>query len=191
MTDTNKLREDIAYVRAVADRADATPIPSIHFLWAAIVLCGFALSDFVQDYRWIGRFWMVASPVGMCLSWWLGYRAHRGTGQADRRTGIRWVLHWLAFLAAIGLGAALSVTGHLEWSGFGSLVVLLVSLTYFLAGLHLDRRLLPIGGVAAACYLVTMFVPGYQWTVAGVLMAAALIWQGLLGVRTRNASHQS
>ena len=191
MTDTDKLREDMAYVRAAADRAGSATIPSINLLWAAIVLCGSVLSDFVGDYRWIGRFWSVAGPAGLCLSLWFGYRAQRHAGQADRRTGVRWGLHWLAFLVAGALGSALVAAGHLEWTGFGSFMMLLMSLTYFHAGLHLDRRLLPISGVAAACYLVTMFVPGYQWTLAGVLMAAALVWQALLGVRTRNAAHQS
>ena len=50
--------------------------------------------------------------------------------------------------------------------------------------------MLPISGVAAACYVVTLFVPEYQWTLAGVLMAAALVWQALLGARTRDAAHQ-
>ena len=191
MTDTDKLREDMAYVRAAADRADATTIPSISLLWAAIVLCGYPLPDFVGDYRWIGRFWLVAGPAGLCLSWWLSYRAQRHAGQADRRTGIHLGLHWLAFLVAGALGRALVAVGHLEWAGFGSLVLLLVSLTYFYEALHLGRRSLPISGVAAACYLVTLFVPRYQWTLAGVLMAAALVWQALLGARTRDAAHQS
>ena len=68
MTDTDKLREDMAYVRAAADRAGSATIPSINLLWAAIVLCGCVLSDFVGDYRWIGRFWSVAGPGGLCLS---------------------------------------------------------------------------------------------------------------------------
>ena len=197
MTNTDKLREDMAYVRAVADRADAATIPSIktipsiYLLWAAIVLCGYSLPDFVDDYRWVGRFWAVAGPVGMCLSLWLGFRGSRNAGQADRRIGIRWGLHWLAFLVAGVLGRALVAVGHLESAGFGSLVVLLVSLTYFHAALHLDRRLLPISGVAAACFLVTLFVSEYQWTLAGVLLAASLVWQALLGARTRNAAHQS
>jgi hypothetical protein len=191
VTNTDKLREDIAYVRAAADRADVTTIPAINLLWAAIVLCGCVLSDFVGDYRWIGRYWSVAGPGGLCLSWWFGYRAQRHAGQADQRTGVRSGLHWLAFLVAIVLGRILVAVGHLEWAGFASLVVLLVSLTYFHAALHLDRRLLPISGVAASCYLVTMFVPSYQWTLAGVLMAVALVWQALLGARTRDAAHQA
>ena len=118
MTNTDKLREDIAYVRAAADRADATTIPSISLLWAAIVLCGYSLPDFVDDYRWIGRFWTVAGPAGLCLSLWLGYRAQRDAGQADRRIGIRWGLHWLAFLGPAGSGPHSSLSD--TWSGPGS-----------------------------------------------------------------------
>ncbi len=191
MNDTDKLREDMAYVRAAANRADSATIPSINLLWAAIVLCGCVLSDFVGDHRWIGRYWSVASPVGLCVSAWFGYRAQREAGQADRRTGVRQGVHWLAFLVAGALGSALVAAGHLEWAGFGSFMMLLMSLTYFHAGLHIDRRMLPISGVAAAGYVVTLFVPGYQWTLAGVLIAAALVWQGVLGARTRNAAHQS
>ena len=189
MTTTDNLKEDIAYVRAATERADAETIPSIYLLWAVIGLCGFALVDFVADYRWIGRFWLVAGPGGLCLSLWLGYRASRRTGQASRRDGIRWGLHWLAFMAAGALGAILVAAGHLQWSGFGSLMVLLLALSYFHAGLYMDRRLLPIGGVLGACYLVTLFISGYQWTLAGFLVAAALVWQAVLGARTRDAAH--
>ena len=189
MATTNDLKEDIAYVRAAAERAGAGTVPSIYVVWALIGLCGFALSDFAADSRWIGRFWLVAGPAGFCVSAWLGYRASRRAGQGSRRIGVRWALHWATFMAAGALGAALVATGHLQWSAFGSLVVLLLALSYFHAGLYLDRRLLPIGGVLGACYLVTLFIPGYQWTLAGVLMAGALVWQAILGARERDAAH--
>jgi len=189
MTTTGNLREDMAYVRAAAERADAATIPSIYVVWAVISLCGFALADFVPDTRWVGLFWMVAGPTGFGLSALLGYRAGRHAGQGSRRIGARWGLHWLAFMAAVALGAALVATGHLQWSGFGSLVVLLLALSYFHAGLYLDRRMLPVGGVLGACYLVTLFVPGYQWTLAGVLVAGALVWQAILGARAPDAAH--
>ena len=48
-TTINDLKEDIAYVRAVAARAEAATIPSIYVLWAVIGLCGFALADFATD----------------------------------------------------------------------------------------------------------------------------------------------
>ena len=189
MTSRDTLREDIAYVREATNRASATTIPSIYLLWAAIGLCGFVLVDFVHDSRWIGVFWLLAGPAGLGLSLWLGFRAQRNVGQADRRSSIRWGLHWLAFLVAGMLGLTLVPAGHLDWAGFGSLMVLLLSLSYFHAGLQFDRRLLPIAVVAAVCYLVTLVVPGYEWTLAGILMASALVWQARLGVRTHDVAH--
>ena len=188
MTNRDTLREDVAYVRDSMNRASAT-IPSIYLLWAAIGLCGFALVDFVEDSRWIGFFWLLAGPVGGGLSLWFGVRAQRQVGQADRRCGIRLGLHWLAFLVAGMLGLALVPSGHLDWAGFGSLMVLLLSLTYFHVGIQLDRRLLPVATVAAVCYLVTLIVSGYEWTLAGIVLAAALVWQARLGARTHDVAH--
>ena len=188
MTNRDTLREDIAYVRDATSRASATTTPSIYLLWAAIGLCGFVLVDFVEDSRWIGIFWLLAGPGGAVLSLWFGFRAQRQVGQFDRRSGIRLGVHWLAFLVAGVLGSALVLSGHLDWPGFGSLMVLLLSLTYFHVGMQLDRRLLPIATVAAVCYLVTLIVSGYVWTLAGVAMASALVWQARLGARPQDVA---
>ena len=67
--------------------------------------------------------------------------------------------------------------------------MLLLALSYVHAGLYLDRRMLAIGVVLGACYLVTLFIPGYQWTLAGVLIAAALVWQAILAARERHVAH--
>ena len=188
MANKDTLSEDLAFVRDATNRASAATIPSIYVLWAAIGLCGFALVDFVEDTRWIGRFWLLAGPGGAALSLWLGFRAQRRIGQAHRLSGVRWGLQWLVFLAAGVLAFALVALGHLDWAGFGSLVVLLLSVTYFHAGLQLDHRLLPIAVVAGVCYLVTLFLSRYEWTLAGVLLAAALIWQARLGARTHHVA---
>lgn len=181
MNGTERLREDIAYVRAAADLSEIVHVRSYGFVWAGIMLCGFALVDFVDDYRWIDRYWNVAMPVGFVLSVWLVMRANRGAGQVDRRLMIRGALHWLAFYVTGQLGEVLVVTGQLHPSAIGSLWLLLLALTYFLSGVHVDRRLLPIGLLLAGCYLVTLFVPLYGWTLAGVLAASALVAHALLG----------
>jgi hypothetical protein len=109
MSTTDNLRDDIAYVRAAAERAGAGSIPSIYVLWAVIGLCGFALADFAADSRSVGLYWMVAWPAGFVVSAWLGYRAGRQSGQGSRRAGVRWAVHWLAFMAGVALGAALGI----------------------------------------------------------------------------------
>ena len=82
MTDTKELKEDIAYIRAAADRSDTNLVPSIYLLWAVIALCGFALVDFVDDYRWIGR---VLGRLG--ASRFLPLRVARHAGKSPRRAG--------------------------------------------------------------------------------------------------------
>ena len=68
MTEKDTRREDIAYVPNATNRASEATIPSIYLLWAAIGLYGVALVDFVDDSRWMGRFWLVAGPGDGALS---------------------------------------------------------------------------------------------------------------------------
>ena len=51
MIGTEQLKADIAYVRAAAERSETVHIRAHGLLWAAILLCGFALVDFVDDPR--------------------------------------------------------------------------------------------------------------------------------------------
>ncbi len=188
MSNTDKLREDVAYVRAVAQRSGAGQPTATFVFWAAAALIGFALVDFASDPRWIGWFWSVAAPLGVVLSAWLGIRHDRRVGQTDSWEGIRWVLHWLSFLGVGLLCSVLVATEQLTWSGYSSIWLLFLALTFFLAGLHLDRRLLTVGLVAGVGYVITLFVPDYGWTITGVLFAAALLTLGYLGDNSRAQS---
>lgn len=190
MTDAKLLKDDLAYVRAAAERSGPDHVPGIYFLWASLCLCGFTLIDLVgAGSQWIGIYWVVAGPVGTGLTWWIAVRAGRRTGQADRRKGKRWAGHFLAFVAAGLLGCGLAATGELSWSGLSSLWILLLALTYFLAGLHLERHLIPVAAALAAGYVITLFLPEYRFTTAGVLVALALAVQGLRGTGKRHATN--
>ncbi len=188
MNDKQKLTEDIAYVRAAAERSASVQIPAIYLIWAVLCLCGFALVDFVgPGSAWIGLYWMIAGPVGFGLSWWFAKRASRDAGQADVREGRLWVFHFVGFGATGLLGFGLVATGQLTWPGMSSLWILLLALTYFLAGLHLDRRLLPIGLLLGVGYIITLALPAHGFTLVGVLVAIALATQAFLGARAQHA----
>ena len=188
MLDDTKLKEDIAYVRATAERSKTPAIPALYFVWALIGFCGFALVDFVDDLHWVGIYWLFAGPTGFVLSAWLGRRATRDAGFANRAEGIRHCLHWLAFMSAGALGLALVQARQLTWQGFGSLWVLLLALTYFQGGLHLERRMLPLGLLMGGAYLVTVWVPGFGWTIAGAVLAVALTTAAFIGAPKRETA---
>lgn len=188
MTSKQQLTEDIAFVRAATERAGSVHMPAIYLIWAVLCLCGFTLVDIVgPGSAWIGLYWMIAGPAGTGLSWWLAGRAKREVGQADRREGRHWVFHFLGFGCTGLLGFGLVATGQLSWQGISSLWILLLALTYFLAGLHLERRLLPIGLLLGAGYLITLALPSYGFTAVGVLVAIALATQAFLGSRAQRA----
>lgn len=181
MTDIDKLREDVAYVRAATDRSENVPFSSIYVLWGVIILFGFPISDFFDDKSWIRWYWLVATPIGFLLSMWLGSRASARIGQADMERGMRWVKHWLAFVVAGVLGGLLVTGGKLIGSGIGALSVLLLALAYFYAGLHLDRRLVPVGILIGICFPIILYLPSFGSTASGVVIAGALFVVALHG----------
>ncbi|MYE12495.1 MAG: hypothetical protein F4X99_12730 [Gammaproteobacteria bacterium] len=189
MTETASIGDDIAYVRAAAERSQPPHVPAIYLIWAAVAVSGFALVDLVgPGSSLLGIYWTIAGPVGCALTWWLAARAGSHVGQADRRTGKRWAGHFLGFFAVGVLGMGLVASGQLDWSGVSSLWILILALTYFLAGLHLERRLMPVGIVLAVGYVFTLYLPEYGFTTAGVMVGMAFVAQAWLGSRAKRAT---
>ena len=175
---------NLAYVRQIVEGTGDVHVPGIYLLWAAIALAGFTLADFAP-YPWMPIYWMVAAPLGFVLSWRLSARATLKAGVINRKLSAKWAYHWAAFGAAGLLGIALPMMGALTWAGYGSYWVLLLALAYMLAGIHLERRLLPVGTVMGISFLVSLFLPSFGWTAAGVLVSVALTVQAMAG-RHRN-----
>lgn len=176
MNHPESVREDLEYVASAVRREDR-PLcnPAIYFLWAVLVPIGFALADFAP--RLAGAYWFVAGIGGGVLSWWLGARADRHCGVNNRALGRRYGLHWL--IAAIGfmLAALPMATGLIDPANGASLFLLVGGLTYALAGVHLDRGILPSGMLMLAAYVaLLLFHPPYVWTLAGIIIAISLAW---------------
>ena len=189
MSTHEQMKDDLSYIKDAVERVEGVHVPAVYLMWAAICLMGFSMQDFIYNewvdwsYSSIGWYWTVMGPAGFFASWWLSSRANIRTGQVNRRAGLRWGLHWAAFGATGVLGVALALSGHISREGSGMLWVLLLALSYTLAGVHLERRLLPIGVMLGVGYLIILFLPSYGWTSAGVLTALALTAQAFIGAR--------
>ncbi|WP_460814316.1 hypothetical protein [Luteimonas pelagia] len=186
MTAADRIQQDLDYVASAVRRRDRpVGVPAIYFLWAGIVLVGFALPQFAPGLA--GPFWLVAGIGGGLLSWWLGDRDARRHGAIDAELGRRHGLHWLVAGAGFVLSALPMATGLVE-PGLGAAGFLLVAgLAYALAGVHLERPLLWSGLLMLAAYAVlVLFSPPYAWPATGAVLAAALAWSGLSAMRARN-----
>jgi hypothetical protein len=182
MTDDRQAHDDLSYVRSVLHRAEHTAgnPATIYFLWAAISFLGFAIIDFAS--HWAGAYWMIAGPVGGVLSGVLGYRASRAAGQSSRREGRIQAMHWSGVMAAVVLLVPLVATHAIAIDDFPRFVLLILALFYYTAGVHTDRRMIPLSVVVVGCYLFTVFVRDvpYLWTLTGAIIAASLAASGLL-----------
>lgn len=184
MTESNRIDRDIRYVRGLVAESDRGPSPSaIYLMWAVVALVGFPLADFAP--RYVGVFWMVVGPLGTVASMLLGWRHSVRVGQVRREDGVRHALHWVAMLVAIFLVVPLGVTDTIAWDTVPRVILLIITLSYFLAGVHLDRPLLWVGLLMVAAYVALFFIEAYRWTIVGIALAAALGVAGRAGGKRR------
>ncbi len=181
----DRVAEDLQHIRQSIDRSGSgTPAP-IYALWGLIALIGFSLVDFAPE--WVGRFFLVAAPLGFVASVLLGRRAAQQAGQRNERAGRKHMLHWAALLAAIAMTLPMVFAGDIAWPALARLFLIFIALVYFLAGLHLDRRMLLVSGLVAAGYIALLFSPPYGWTWTGAIVAlgfwvlAGISWEKSIG----------
>jgi hypothetical protein len=183
-----RIEGDLRFVRGALDastRPAASP-SAMYFLWAVIVLVGFALVDFRTDL--VPEYWAVAGPVGFLASAYLGWRHALRSGQTSASDGRRHMLHWGAVMIAVALAVMLRTRGALPSQTLHAVILLVLALGYFTAGLHLDRHLLWVGLFMAAGFLVVTLVSLYAWTVVGITLAISLTIAGIREGRSREAT---
>jgi hypothetical protein len=181
MTDEKQMREDLSYVRSALDRASAAGNPAIvYVLWAAISFFGFAIIDYAPERT--SFYWMIMGPLGGVLSAVLGWRAGRALGQDSRREGRLHGLHWGGMMVAILLLIPLVTTRAVSVTELPRIILLLVALSYYLAGVHVDRRLLWVGAAVGGCYLFTVYQRDLPrlWTITAAALAASLVAAGIV-----------
>lgn len=173
------IKEDLQFVRQTVQAVESPYPPALNVLWAGIILAGGVWGD-VRPLS-VGLYWLAAAPLGFVLSGVIASRWQRRVGQISHEAGRNEGLHWAAMLGAAALAVPLVVTGKLTPSGLGSVMLLLVAMTYVQAGIHLHPRQVWVGLVVALGYLVTLVVEPYEWTLAGLIIASALLGQAFTG----------
>ena len=184
MDHLDRLESDLNFVRNVVNGSARSKSPSsLYFLWAVIVAIGFSLVDFRVEL--VPQYWAVAGPAGFLVSAYLGWSYAQRIGQPSSSDGKRHLLHWAAVSIVIALAVLLGLSSGLPARATGTLIVLLLSLGYFTAGLHLDRFFLWVGVLLAAGAIVVTFVEAYAWTGVGIAVAGSLTVAGIRQERSR------
>lgn len=187
MTEARQMQEDLQYVRHVVSERERQRPPgttAIYWVWAAYTLVGYTLIDVAPHAS--GLFFLIGGIVAGMISGVIGYRAQSRSGEWDPQGRWRAGMHWgagvlLCIAATFALAAVIPPLREKTYSG--QLVVVMIGIVYFLAGVHMDRFFLWLGPVLIAGGVVVGLVPHFGWTALGVVIAAGLTLPTLLGQR--------
>jgi len=179
----DSLGENLAFVAAAVQRGRLRPFPvGIAAAWALYVAVGYAWADYSPHT--CGWFFLLAWLPALVASGYFGRRAARRSGDVDRAADWRLCAHFMSILLAGAALAVLALTQGLDGMIVGQLIALSCGLIYFLAGVHYNPRFYALGLLLIAGSVLVKIVPGYGWTILGLLTAAGLLVAALIPLRT-------
>lgn len=143
----------------------------IIFLLIVLSLIGLGITDFSPSRsHW---YWLAMAPVfaAACLfiEWSrVGDKGYKWTTLLRTQ-----LLHWAGLLGAIELVYVLLYRERLTSENTGLVILLLLALTTFLAGIHLGWHLCLLGIFLGIALWVATYVEAFIWVVLLVLVVAA------------------
>ena len=123
-------------------------------------------------------YWLIMVPVFGCACIVLEWSRARGKGMSWWVIIKDQLLHWFGVLVAIYLVYLLRKTEVLSNTNSTLIILLILSLATYLAGIHLGWRLYVVGTFLCAIFILATFLKAYMWVliVAGVLLIGGYIY---------------
>jgi hypothetical protein len=145
---------------------------------------GIGVTEFAMNFsHW---YWLAMVVVtGFACAFIVRFRAHREdlntTGMMKNE-----VLFWLAVLIAVNLVYFLFQAGRLNSENTGLVILLLLALSTFLAGLRLGWQLCLLGSVLGAALVFATYLEEFLWLLllAGLVVVAVLYFRSRAGAAT-------
>ena len=189
MTNPQQLQQDLQFVRAaVVRREHGRRGPAvINYIWAIYVLVGYTLMD--HNMAAAGWFMMIGGIVGGVLSSIAGKHDSQRRGEHDADAARRPFLHFFAgiMLAIVATAALAAVIPDLRGTRGSQVLVVMIGIIYFLAGVHFERYFLWLGPVLIVGGVLVGFIHQNAWTLLGAVIAVGLIIPTLFTPKTSQA----
>lgn len=147
------------------------------YLFASLIILsivGIAVSNYANDYAL--KYWLFMVPVFAAVSIY-----YRWIGEQDRKQNIPsiikdQILHWAGLLVAVLMVLLLVNYGSLNARDAGYFLIILLSLTTYIAGIHYEWRLIVLAVLLGLTAGVAALVEHFFWIMLVVaLLASALV----------------
>jgi uncharacterized membrane protein HdeD (DUF308 family) len=147
-------------------------------------IIGIGITDFSPEDS--HRYWFAMVPIfaGACLI--LEWSRARGKGQKWTTIVRTQLLLWLGLLLAVRLTYLLLQTGRLDNENTGLVILLLLALTTFFAGIHLGWRLFIVGIFLGVALIGAAYLEEFVWMfliLAIVVVAIFLLLKRYAGTK--------
>lgn len=147
-------------------------------------IIGIGITDFSPEDS--HRYWFAMVPIfaGACLI--LEWSRARGKGQKWTTIVRTQLLLWLGLLLAVRLTYLLLQTGRLDNENTGLVILLLLALTTFFAGIHLGWRLFIVGIFLGVALIGAAYLEEFVWMfliIAIVVVAIFLLLKRYAGTK--------
>jgi len=146
---------------------------------------------FLANYsvNWADWYWSAMFPVFGLVC--LGHQLTAGdaNGMTAWKVLSKQALHWLGPIVAVRIVFLQLAKGEMDADAVALMILLLLSVTCFLAGLHFDRSFIWLSIFLALVALLGTEIEAYLWliVVVGLLVGALLVLSAVL-VRRRTAA---
>lgn len=141
----------------------------------ALSLIGFVLTRYSAERSF--TYWMWVAPLFALVSLYTGWTRAKRHGESTGDILRTQLLHWSVLPVGIFLVYRLQATGQLDRQDAGLGMLLAISLTTFLAGVHFDWRLGVLGVALALGAVAAVLIEEYFWVILLVAVGAvAVAW---------------
>jgi uncharacterized membrane protein HdeD (DUF308 family) len=147
---------------------------SILIVLILLAIIGIGITDFSPAES--HRYWFAMVPVfaGACLI--LEWSRARGKGQKWSTILRTQLLLWLGLLLAVRLAYLLLHTGRLDNENTGLIILLLLALTTFFAGIHLGWRLFIVGIFLGLALIGATYLEEFVWIFLFIAIVVVVIF---------------
>ena len=139
-----------------------------------LAFVGLIITDTSKEGAW--EYWRAMTPVYALLSIGLSLHLRKNTEISLKTEVWQEILHWLGLIGAVYLISAFVNMGLIGRFEAGLVILVLLSLATFLAGIYHDFIFFIVGSLLAAFSLGAAFLNEYLWSIMlPITLIAAVI----------------
>ena len=145
---------------------------ALFVLMLLLALGGMGLTQSLESGAW--EYWLFVVLVYASIGAWKAVRSARHAGRSVRQGVVREISHWGTLVSFLGVLFFLEQRQVVDRQSASSFALMLLALSCFMAGVHLDWQMLLLGGVLTIMLIAIALLEQYEIALWGIMLGVAL-----------------